>query len=72
MSNEKYAWTAVDRHAAQRLGVKAVDWQEVDGIGEKLVMLQQTAQSMHFQFTMTPVQAREMAMALIAAAEALA
>lgn len=71
MDETKYTWVAVDSNAAQRLGVESKDWSQTEGIGQKLVLLKQTASSMHFQFSMTPQQAREMAMALIAAAEAL-
>lgn len=70
MSNKKYCWTAIG--GSQRLEVKAMDWSNDPGIGQKTVLLTQVAGSMHFQFDMTPAQAREMAMALIAAAEALA
>lgn len=72
MSEKKYAWTAVDCDAMRRLEVKAMDWKNEPGIAQKLVTLTQGAGSMNFQFSMTPAQAREMAMALIAAAEALA
>lgn len=68
----EYEWVAVNRAGNERLNVKAVDWSEDAGLGYKTVLLCQTAGSMGFQFSLTPEQARQMAMALIAAAEALA
>lgn len=72
MSVTKYEWVAVGAVGPDRLKVSAVDWTADPRIGIKEVLLTQTGGSMSFQFGMTPAQAREMAMALIAAAEALA
>lgn len=72
MKQDEYSWVAVDRDGRERLDVKARDWSEDERFGYKVVLLTQTAGSMHFQFSMTPEQARQMAMALIAAAESLA
>lgn len=72
MSEKKYAWTAIDCSGMHRMEVQGMDWTNDPGIGQKNVTLVQRGGSMSFQFFMTPAQAREMAMALIAAAEALA
>lgn len=67
----KYIWAGSDSvNEAASLTVKAIDWN--DATMGKNVLLQQSAQSVSFQFHMSPEQARQMAMALIAAAESLA
>lgn len=68
----EYEWVAVNRAGNERLSVKAVDWSAEASLGYKAVLLCQVVGSMSFQFSMTPEQARQMAMALIAAAESLA
>lgn len=65
---QKYGWTAKNDNGMQRLDVMAAE----HGEGVKKVTLRQIEGSMMFCFTMNPAQAREMAMALIAAAESLA
>lgn len=72
MSVRKYEWTQVNFTAADRLTIESVDHTGNENIGQRLVSVYQRGASMRFQFDMTPAQAREMAMALIAAAEALA
>lgn len=64
----KYEWTAKNDNQTERLDVIAAD----HGENYKKVSLRQIEGSMLFVFTMTPAQARQMAMALIAAAESLA
>ena len=68
----EYDWVAVNRDGSERLKVMAVDWSKEESLGYKTVLLCQGVGSMSFQFSMTPEQARQMAMALIAAAESLA
>lgn len=72
MREKKYAWTASDCYGMSSLEVLGLDWTNEPGIGQKHVTLERSAGSMTFRFSMTPAQAREMAMAMIAAAEALA
>ncbi|CAN7304058.1 hypothetical protein [Acidovorax delafieldii] len=68
----KYTWNQADSHGRDNMAVVARDWTDEPGIGKKLVLLTQKAGSMNLQFEMTQPQARQMAMALIAAAESLA
>lgn len=72
MQDTKYTWNQADCYGAQNMSVTAMDWSGVQGIGRKLVLLTQKSGSMSLQFEVTPAQARQMAMALIAAAESLA
>lgn len=72
MNETKYTWVAVDNFGSNRVTVSAKDWTDQRNIAEKLVLLQQQSGSMSFQFSMRPEQARQFAMALIAAAESLA
>lgn len=64
---DKCEWTVLNDNGTQRLDVRASEY----GDGIKKVALIQIADSMMFTFTMQPAQAREMAMALVAAADAL-
>lgn len=73
MSKEnKYIWAAASDTGRDSLTVKAMDWSQDECIKAKCVLLMQSAGSLNFQFSMTQEQARQMAMALIAAAESLA
>lgn len=73
MSNEtRYIWAAASDTGKESLKVKAMDWTQDKVIKSKCVLLTQSAGAMHFQFSMTPEEARQMAMSLIAAAESLA
>lgn len=74
MGVRKYEWTQVNFTAGERLTIESMDYtgnEKAVRLG-RLVSVYQSVASMRFQFDMTPDQAREMAMALIAAAEALA
>lgn len=73
MSSEtKYVWAQGNIHGAESITVKGMDYSENQNIGKKMVTLTQDGGSMSFHFSMTEAQARQMAMALIAAAESLA
>lgn len=72
MDKHTYSWTAINWTSAQRLEINAVDSTENKAVGAALVKMSQASGSMYFQFAMTPAQAWETAMALIAAAESLA
>lgn len=72
MQDTKYTWNQADSYGTQNMVVTAKDWTNEPGIGEKKVLLTQNAGSMILQFELNPGQARQMAMALIAAAESLA
>jgi hypothetical protein len=56
---------------ADELKCAALDYSGEQGIGEKLVVLNHRAGSMDFQHAMKPAQARELANALNACADAL-
>lgn len=72
MNDTIYNWVQADSFGMQNMEVTAKDWSKEPGIGRKAVLLTQCAGSMSLQFEVNPAQARQMAMALIAAAEALA
>lgn len=68
----KYDWKQADAYGVNNLEIQANDYSTNEVIKQKLISITADSGPLRFHFSMTPAQARQMAMAMIAAAESLA